>query len=115
MLKLTAADELVAPENMSVLQQSGFEVVLEEDQQAGRRLRLVVQPMSKNTKFDIQGASRALSYSVLLNPTFTVVQVNGGVYDPSHLGIDGASVPSTPEAIAYPTPFIFYSVGGEFK
>jgi len=30
-LKLTAADELVAPENMSVLQQSGFEVALEVD------------------------------------------------------------------------------------
>ena len=60
MLELTAADELVALENMSVLQQNGFEVAIEEDQPAGRRLRLVAQPVSKNTEFDIQGASRVL-------------------------------------------------------
>ncbi len=63
MLKLTVTDELVALNNMSVLQQSGFEVVLEEDQPTGRRLRLVVQPMSKNAEFDHQGAFRAFSYS----------------------------------------------------
>ena len=60
MLELTAADELVALENMSVLQQHGFEVATEEDQPAGRRLRLVAQPVSKNTEFDVQGASRVL-------------------------------------------------------
>lgn len=60
MLELTAADELVALENMSVLQQNGFEVAVEEDQPAGRRLRLVAQPVSKNTEFDSQGASRVL-------------------------------------------------------
>ncbi len=59
------SDEFVALENMSVLQQSGFEVALEEDQQVGWRLRLVVQPMGKNTKFDIQGAPRALSYCLI--------------------------------------------------
>ena len=46
MLKLTAANELVALENMSVVQQSGFEVTL-EDQSAGRRPMLVVQPVSR--------------------------------------------------------------------
>lgn len=59
-LELTAADELVALENMNVLQQNGFEVAVEEDQPAGRRLRLVAQPVSKNTEFDSQGASRVL-------------------------------------------------------
>ena len=44
-----------------MLQKNGFEVVSEEDQPAGRRLRLVAQPVSKNTEFDIQGASRVLS------------------------------------------------------
>ncbi|KAI9465084.1 hypothetical protein BJY52DRAFT_1248575 [Lactarius psammicola] len=55
MLKQMAADELVALENMNVLQQSGYEVALEEDQPVGRRLRLMVQPMRKNTKFDLRG------------------------------------------------------------
>ena len=54
-LELTAADELVALENMHVLQQNGFEVGLEEEQPAGRRLRLLAQPVSKNTEFDVQG------------------------------------------------------------
>jgi len=60
-----AADELVALENMSVLQQSVFEVAL-EDQPA---LRLVVQSMSKNTNFDIQGASPALSCCLIRRQT----------------------------------------------
>jgi DNA mismatch repair protein PMS2 len=54
-LELTAADELVALENMGVLQQNGFEVALEEDQPAGRRLKLIAQPVNKNTEFDVQG------------------------------------------------------------
>lgn len=58
MLELTAADELVALENMGVLQQNGFEVAIEEDQPAGRRLKLVAQPVSKQTEFDIQGEAR---------------------------------------------------------
>lgn len=57
-LELTAADELVALENMAVLQQNGFEVGLEVDQPAGRRLRLLAQPVSKNTEFDVQGKDR---------------------------------------------------------
>jgi len=54
-LELTAADEIVALENLAVLQQNGFEVELEVDQAAGRRLRLLAQPVSKNTEFDVQG------------------------------------------------------------
>src|SRR6267154_617908 len=57
-LELTAADELVALENMAVVQQNGFEVGLEMDQPAGRRLRLLAQPVSKNTEFDVQGKDR---------------------------------------------------------
>ena len=63
MLELTAADELVALENMEVLQQNGFEVVLEEDQPAGRRLKLMAQPVNKNTEFDIQGKKYFCSVS----------------------------------------------------
>ncbi|KAH9974897.1 hypothetical protein BGW80DRAFT_1169694, partial [Lactifluus volemus] len=61
-LELTAADELVALENMEVLQQNGFEVALEEDQPAGRRLKLMAQPVNKNTEFDIQGKKISVRY-----------------------------------------------------
>ncbi|KAI9440372.1 hypothetical protein H4582DRAFT_1936437 [Lactarius indigo] len=59
-LELTAADELVALENMSVLQHNGFEVAVDEDQPAGRRLSLVAQPVSKNTEFDTQDLEEIL-------------------------------------------------------
>lgn len=57
-LELTAADELVALENLGVLQQNGFEVVQDDDQPAGRRLKLLAQPVSKKTEFDVQGKIR---------------------------------------------------------
>ena len=70
MLELTAADELVALENMDVLQQNGFEVAVEEDQPAGRRLKLIAQPVSKNTEFDTQGCVLLRPLVALLNLTF---------------------------------------------
>jgi len=69
-LELTAADELVALENMGVLQQNGFEVAIEGDQPAGRRLKLVAQPVSKDKEFDIQGRIRFPCQR--LYPTLTV-------------------------------------------
>jgi len=66
-LELTAADELVAVENMGVLQQNGFEVTIEVDQPAGRRLKLVAQPVSKDKEFDIQGRAR-FSCQILIVP-----------------------------------------------
>ena len=45
--------------------------------------------------------------------TFTVVPVNGGVDDPSIPGTEEASIDvQYASAMAYPTPIIFYSVGG---
>ncbi|KAI9440171.1 hypothetical protein BJY52DRAFT_524802 [Lactarius psammicola] len=64
MLKLMAADELVALENTSLLRQRGYEVALKDDRSTGRRLRSVVQPMSKNTKSDMQGGSRVPSHQL---------------------------------------------------
>jgi hypothetical protein len=54
---MTAADGPVALENTSLLQPNAFEVAVEEDQLV-ERLRLVAQPVSKDTKFDIQSTSR---------------------------------------------------------
>ena len=70
MLELTAADELVALENMDVLQQNGFEVAVKEDQPAEWRLELVAQPVSKNTEFDTQGGVLLRPFVAILNLTF---------------------------------------------
>lgn len=52
-LELTAADEILAVENIDVLKRNGFEVVRQggEDDDEGR-LHLVAQPVSKGTVFD---------------------------------------------------------------
>ncbi|KAG6898189.1 hypothetical protein C0993_007041, partial [Termitomyces sp. T159_Od127] len=56
-MELTASDELVALENMDVLHQNGFEVeetVEDDGVTQGGRLRLVAQPVSKSTTFDMK-------------------------------------------------------------
>ncbi|TEB25771.1 DNA mismatch repair protein MutL [Coprinellus micaceus] len=55
-LELTAADELVASENLQVLKDNGFEVhVAPDNDTCGARLQLTAQPVSKNTVFDMKG------------------------------------------------------------
>lgn len=58
-LELTAADVLLAAENMDLLRQNGFDVELDDDASGtgGTRLKLVALPMSKSTVFDINGFS----------------------------------------------------------
>jgi tripeptidyl-peptidase-1 len=45
--------------------------------------------------------------------TFIVIQVNNGEYDPSNPTIEASVDVQYAEAIAYPTPVIFYSIGGD--
>jgi DNA mismatch repair protein PMS2 len=54
-LEVTAADELVAIENLDVLRQNGFELEFTENDATHHRLKLVAQPVSKNTVFDMTG------------------------------------------------------------
>jgi len=73
-LELTASDELVAIENLDVLKKNGFELEVREDPdiemlddepsgtQVHRRLKLVAQPVSKSTMFDMKG--RCLSFVI---------------------------------------------------
>ncbi|KAH9012241.1 subtilisin-like protein [Lactarius deliciosus] len=44
--------------------------------------------------------------------TFTVTQVNGGGYDPAQPGVEANLDIQYAEAMAYPTPNIYYSTGG---
>lgn len=56
-LELTAADELIALDRLDVLRQNGFEVEVTKaapDSDGGARLRLVAQPVSKSTTFDMR-------------------------------------------------------------
>lgn len=57
-LQLTAADELLAIENIDVLRRNGFEVDVDGDWDGvpGQgRLKLISQPVSKRTDFDMKG------------------------------------------------------------
>lgn len=56
-MQLTAADEIVAMENMDMLKSNGFEVVIDEDAPPGRgeRVALKAMPVSKETTFDFTG------------------------------------------------------------
>ncbi|KAJ7590681.1 DNA mismatch repair protein [Mycena floridula] len=56
-LELTAADEMLAIENIEVLRQNGFEIDVEdeiENDGPSSRLKLVAQPVSKSTTFDMK-------------------------------------------------------------
>jgi DNA mismatch repair protein PMS2 len=55
-LEFTAADEMLALENIGVLRQNGFEVEVDENlAEDSRRLKLLSIPVSKSTVFDIKG------------------------------------------------------------
>ena len=56
-MELTASDELLAMENIAVLRQNGFEVEVdgEGECEQGCRLKLIAQPISKSTVFDVKG------------------------------------------------------------
>ena len=55
---MTASDEIIAQDNLEVLQRNGFEIDVEDgDESSGTRgrLKLTAQPISKNTVFDMKG------------------------------------------------------------
>lgn len=60
-LELTAADELVAIENLDVLHLNGFDISIDEEDLAGSRtqqygrIKLVSQPVSGKTTFNVKG------------------------------------------------------------
>jgi DNA mismatch repair protein PMS2 len=56
---LTAADEILAVENIDILKRNGFEVVRkgDDEEEVEGRLHLVAQPVSKDTVFDMKGMS----------------------------------------------------------
>ncbi|KAI8992702.1 hypothetical protein BD414DRAFT_481942 [Trametes punicea] len=59
-LELTAADELVALENINVLRQNGFELEVFDDRPPGQRVQLTAQPVSKSTVFDMKDLEELL-------------------------------------------------------
>ncbi|KAF8968484.1 MutL C terminal dimerization domain-containing protein [Flammula alnicola] len=62
-IELTASDEMLAIENLEILQQNGFEVDVDEEGYVGQgsRLRLVAQPVSKSTVFDMKDLEEVIN------------------------------------------------------
>ncbi|KAK0540296.1 ATP-binding mismatch repair protein [Tilletia horrida] len=50
-LELPVSDELVAIEHLTTLKKNGFELEVDEEAQAGARLKLLAQPLSKGISF----------------------------------------------------------------
>ncbi|OSX56998.1 hypothetical protein POSPLADRAFT_1077263, partial [Postia placenta MAD-698-R-SB12] len=61
-LELTAADEILATENLDVLKRNGFEIDIDDDATFGdgHRLKLCAQPISENTVFDVKDLEELL-------------------------------------------------------
>ncbi|KAF8260339.1 subtilisin-like protein [Lactarius quietus] len=49
-----------------------------------------------------------------IDATYEVVKINGGKYNPSLPTVEGNQITQYVEAMVYPTPVTFYSVGGGF-
>jgi len=60
-MELSAADEIIAMDNLEILRANGFELEVAEDLPVGKRLKLVAQPQSKGTVFDIADLEELLS------------------------------------------------------
>lgn len=56
-IELTSAEELTVVDNLQVLRENGFDIVVREDAApgSGNRIQLVSQPISKDTVFDMNG------------------------------------------------------------
>lgn len=66
-LELTAADELLAIENIEVLRKNGFEIEIDEASVGqGSRLHLTAKPTSGSTDFDIKGQSSSLWFKLVV-------------------------------------------------
>jgi DNA mismatch repair protein PMS2 len=61
-LELSIVDELTALDHIDVLKKNGFVLQVDKEAPEGERpkVRLVAQPMSKNTMFDMKGESDSL-------------------------------------------------------
>ncbi|CAG8607137.1 15436_t:CDS:10, partial [Acaulospora colombiana] len=53
-LELTVAEEMVAIENMKILQDNGFELEVDDDAKPSNKLKLLSQPICKNMVLDVK-------------------------------------------------------------
>lgn len=56
-LNLPSHDEITAMEHLDLLRLNGFEVLVDEDADVGERVKLLAQPVSKDTVFGVEGES----------------------------------------------------------
>lgn len=54
-LNLPSQDEMVAIEHANLLRMNGFDLAVDEDAEMGHRVKLLSHPVSKDTKFGVDG------------------------------------------------------------
>jgi DNA mismatch repair protein PMS2 len=54
-VELTASEELVAMDNIDILKANGFDIQVDENAPSTQKIRIVSQPVSKNTMFNMKG------------------------------------------------------------
>lgn len=54
-LNLPSHDEITAIEHLELLRLNGYDVLVDEDADVGERVKLLAQPVSNKTVFDIAG------------------------------------------------------------
>lgn len=78
MLNLPSHDEITAIEHLDVLRLNGYDVVVDEDADVGERVKLLAQPVSAKTVFDVAGMSNSIAASanLLLNVSLVAYQIS---------------------------------------
>lgn len=56
-LNLPSQDEMTAIEHRELLKMNGFELIVDEDAEVGKRVLMISQPVSKGTVFGVEGSS----------------------------------------------------------
>jgi hypothetical protein len=56
-LDLTAAEEITVMDNLDILDLNGFSVQVDESAKVGERVKLLAQPVSGNTSWDVSGTN----------------------------------------------------------
>lgn len=54
-VELTASEEMVAMDNIDILKANGFDIQVDDNAPPTQKIKIISQPVSKNTMFNMKG------------------------------------------------------------